>query len=278
MSGVSRSRWFGVGAAALVVASFAFARGLEEVDFDAPRKKGLKYKLTEAVKGRMAGKISMNGEEVDIEQEINSKEVFTETVLDVKDGKITQLLREYEEAGEDEAPSPLAWKTFRAEWNDDDELSLRYKDGDAWKKADDTMRAFLNNTTLLHPTCPTPKGKKSVGDTWEVTEKQFKEYFPPARFGYTDAEVEGEFNLKLASIAEFQKMKCAVIEFQTEVTVSSERTSAMTIKVKGKAHYSLDHRIFVGMTGTGTLTLETPAMSGEFKVSQTVKIAETMDG
>ena len=256
----------------LVLLSLAFSFPAETVDFSKIPDQGLKFKVSESMKFKMEGTVTAGEQELSMTQNMSGKQIYTQTYVKVKDGKILEIEREYEDAvqkmvvendmmsepHEQEMPNPLAWKHIRAKWNDDDEFTLEVKEEDAWKEAEDNIKARLNAKKVLQPNIPLPKGEKKVGDTWKLSAEELKSYFADSVKSVEDTEVdiEGTAEFELAEITEIKGVKCAVIKFKFNLTMKMGDNPSPKIDMSGLIHYSIDHKVFYGMKGKGTVKVE----------------------
>jgi len=268
-----------------ILAGYAFALPQDTVDFTKPPAKGLKYKVIQKRTGQSETTLAVSDREPrEISQTTSGKMVFTQTILEVKDGKIVKLDRVYEEAGSrtenDQMPepreqeNPLAWKHIRAEWNEDGECKVEIKEGDEWTEPEDKMKRRLRPQMLRNPLIPLPEESKKVGDSWELDEEAAKKFFgkPPTLPGEDAPEIEREAKFKITGITDFKEMKCAVIKMVSKISVDESMSQTM----EATCYYSLKHCIIVGMKGTGTnrvnRTMERGEMIFEIDSSGTQKI------
>jgi len=258
---------------AVALTGVAFAFPAETVDFSLTPQPGLKFKVSETQKIKIEGKLSFAEAEVEInlDQAIDGKEVFTQTIKDVKDGKIVEVEREYEDAGqkvltrtellpepqEMERTSPVAWKHVRASWKDDG-FSLVVKDDDVWKEAEDDIKRRLSPRRLLQPKMPFPPGPKKVGDSWELSAQDLKDYFADTAGGggETETEVDGSARFTLTKVDDKQGPKCAVIEFEVTLKVRLGEGPTPEFTIKGELYYAIQARVFYGMKGAGTMRIK----------------------
>ena len=266
-----------LGIAALTL---AFAAPETEVDFAKPPEQGKQFKVTEKVNVVFKMKVTINGEEQEIDVTQKQSEVFTQKILAVKDGKIRQVEREYEDATASGQATPLSWKRIRGAWDDDGELTLTMHADETWKPAPDSIRAFLTPGALLQPIAPFSKGVKKPGMTWEVDEKLLKKYFAPMRFGSPDATVSGEWSFIFEGVSEIRGMKCAVLKHKLQLDVQNvQGGGSVAFTITGPIHYSLDHRFVVGMKAKGKISQEgAQDLDGTMDVEYKVKpLAEKVD-
>lgn len=301
MSVTSRFSFFFAVMAVLGVTAVTFAATLESVDFSKPPKEGAKFKLTETQKMTMKGTQEGQGTEIELSITANGKEVYTHKILAVKENKVTKIEREYEDAGmkqtiehsmlpeprEQEMPNPLAWKTIRADIQDD-AFTIKVKDGDEWTEAEEKVRRHFTSHLLRHPLVPLPEGTKEVGESWELDGDDLKKMFPPSRFGEQSGEIEGTYKGTLDSIADVKGDRCAVIKFTMKITLELQPGAELKFDLNGTANYSLQHNFVTGMVIKGTITQKaeieqmgttiTSSLKGNLAVDVKVKVLEALDG
>jgi len=301
MSVTSRLSFFLAVVAVLGLTAVTHAATLESVDFSKPPKEGAKFKLTETQKMSMKGTQEARGSEIELKISANGKEVYTHKILAVKENKVTKIEREYEDAGmkqtiehsmmpepqEQEMPNPLAWKTIRADIQDDG-FTIKVKDGDEWTEAEEKVRRHFTPHLLRHPLVPLPKGTKEVGESWELDGDELKKIFPPSRFGEESGDIEGTYKATLDSISEINGVRCAVIKFTMKVTLEMQPGAELKFNLNGTAHYSLQHNFVIGMVIKGTITQEADveqggmtiksSLNGDLGVDVKVKVLENLDG
>jgi len=295
MSLVSRSAVFLSAVVVLGLSAATFAATLESVDFSKPPQAGSKFKFTETTKMNMKGSQEAGGNEMEMSITGNGKEVFTHTILEVKENKITKIEREYEDAGmkqtiemsvlpeprEQEQPDPLAWKTVRAEI-EDDAFTMKVKDGDEWTEAEEKIRKKFTPELLRHPLIPLPKGTKEVGESWSLQGEELKKIFPPTRFGEEGGELDGKYKATLDGIAEVNGIRCAVIKVQGEINLQPREGVEVKLVLNGKAHYSLQHNFVIAMVMKGMISQKadveqmgtqiTSSLTGDLTVDVKVKV------
>lgn len=276
---------------AVALVSTAFAVPPDTVDFSLVPEAGLKFKVTEAQNITIQGKLAYTDSEVEmnLDQKIDGKEVFTQTIKKVTDGRIVEIEREYEDAGQKmvtrtemlpepqelERSSPVAWKHFRAAWKEDG-FSLVVKDDDEWKEARDDIKQRLSPRRLLQPKMPFPAGPKKVGDSWELSAKDLKDYFADTAgggAGASEVEVDGTARFTFVEVADFEVSdkkaeKCAVIDFKIKLRVSLGDGPSPEFTLNGRLYYAIQPRIFYGMKGEGTMRIQGEQQRG----GQTVRL------
>jgi hypothetical protein len=301
MSATSRFSFFLAVIAVLGLTAVTFAATLESVDFSKPPQEGAKFKVTETQKMTMKGTQEARGQEIDLSTNVDVKQVYTHKILAVKENKVTKIEREYEDSGmkqtvessmspeprEQETPNPVAWKTIRADIQDDT-FTVKVKDGDEWTEAEEKIRNLYTSHLLRYPLVPLPDGPKEVGESWELEGDDIKKIFPPSRFGEQGGEVDGSFKGTLEGISEINGTRCAVLKVQTQMTVEPREGIELKINLKGTAHYSLAHNFVIGMVMKGTVTQNIEiemmgttvksSLGGDLVVTAKVKVLENLDG
>jgi len=71
-----------------------------------------------------------------------------------------------------------------------------------------------------------------------------------------EADVEGTADFELAEITEIKGVKCAVVKFKFNLSMTMGDNPSPKITMSGAIHYSLDHKIFYGMKGKGSVMVE----------------------
>jgi len=263
--------------------------GDDTVDFSLAPAQGLKFKMTRTVVVRATSIRTRGDTEVEMKMSADLKEVFSQTFLEVKQGKVRKLDREYEDFSgkmvvENEMlPEPrvneeegfLAWKHVRAAWDDDGEITHEVKEEEEWKGAGEKICKWLNAGTLLHPAFPHPGKVKKVGDSWDLDPVKVMDIIkgPSMKIGKT--RFDGTTEVKLVDIRPYEKLECAVLEFTFDVESKGDDEEP-ELKMKGTAFYSLKHRIVVGMKASGSLKMsgERDRGEGTMKVTAKVKFLE----
>lgn len=263
-------RTFSIAFALLAVALAPAAFAGDSIDFTKAPAQGAKFKVTDTVNADANMEIEGNGQTFAIQSKTTVKKVFSHKILEVKDGKITLIEREYEDAGmkqvvqapmfpepqEKDEESPLAWKVIRAKWNDD-ALELEVKDGDDWKAAEEKIANEFTAASLRSPLLPLPDGSKEVGESWELDSDAVKAFFPSKQFGGSDgSEMSGEFKATLKSIQEVDGLECGVIEFTLKLTIETGEGQSTSLNLKGTAHYSTKYRFVIKTDAGGKMTSE----------------------
>jgi hypothetical protein len=250
----------------------AASRGLdEEVDFARRPAAGLRFRVTDKQEIRCAGKVTRENdpEAMDLTQQISSEASFAQTVVEVKDGEIIALEREYEEVSrkitartsrvdepqEIEQSDGVAWKHYRARWKDG-ELVLEVRDEDTWRAPGEQAKRRLSPTRLRDPLVPLPRGRKKVGESWELEGPVLRDYF--SDLGETGTatgrELDGSARFTLTGFEDLTGDRCAVIAFELKLEVEAE-LERYAFTLTGQIHYSLRHRIVVRMKGDGPLRI-----------------------
>ena len=261
----------------------------ESVDFSRAPAQGLKFKMTRTITVKATSTRTRGETEVETTVSADLKEVFTQAYLEVKQGKVRKLGREYEDFSShmvmesDKMPEHkvkekdgfLAWKHVRATWNDEGEITREVKEDDEWTAAGDMICMWLNAGTLLHPAFPLPKKEKEVGDTWEPDAKKVvMNIIKGPGMKIDKVDFEGSVEVKLADIRKYKELRCAVLEFSIDVT--SEQGNNPGVKMKGSAFYSLEHRIVVGLESEASIKMggEREEGEGTLKAAAAVKVLE----
>lgn len=258
---------------AMTLVCVAFAAPEESVDFSLCPPAGLKFKVTDEQVIRCSGKLTVgegDPEQTDLTQTITARESYTQTLVEVAEGAIVSLEREYEDvtqkvvaetplAGrpqEHEQTAAVAWKHYRARWKDD-AFTLEEKDEDTWKSPNEEAKRRLTSHRLRQPMVPLPTGTKKVGETWELDAETLRAYFTDiGEVGRAaDRKVDGSARFTLTGFEDLEGDRCAVITFTLRLEIGSDRDS-YTFTLEGKIHYSLRHRIPVRMKGEGPLVVK----------------------
>ena len=164
------------------------AAAQEAVDFSKAPAEGLKYKVVSKTHSEGTASQTRGEQTSELKMTGDRESTFVDTIVAVKEGKIVKLEREYEdvsskmvmESDRSEAPrereqdSPLAWKHFRVEWNEDGEATVQVKSDDAWGNAEEALKRGLRPKRLRRPLFPLPAGKKTVGESWELSDEDVK--------------------------------------------------------------------------------------------------------
>jgi len=269
---------FSVAALLFVVALAPLDEG---VDFSRPPDQGMRIKVTEQIKGRLTGTLEIGGNEVAIGSPLDATEIYVHTVLEVKERKVLKIQREYEESGGEDDATPLAWKTLRATWEEDGdgEGSITVKEDEEWKPAGELLTRFVTLRSLRQPILLLPPRKMEAGQSWEFGAKEIRRYFPAVKLGNAAAKLGGEGKITFREVARIKDEKCAVLDVEIQIDSSIEGTEVSTTRLAGVVHYSLEHRVIVGLKGKGTMKRYGPAaMSGSLQLEYKVKVLEKEDG
>jgi hypothetical protein len=221
----------------VLAAVLGAAAAQEAVDFSQAPAPGLKYKVVSSTNSETKRSMTVGERELAMKTTGEREATFVDTILAVKEGKIVKMEREYEDVSskavtesdqleeprEREQDSPLAWKHFRAEWNEDGDVTVKVKDDDAWGDVDDRLKRQLRPKRLRRPLFPLPRGPKTVGESWELSDENVKTYFPPRRPRRRSGEeappipqtVSGK--LTLVEITDHQELRCAVLKAALEM-------------------------------------------------------------
>lgn len=281
------------------VLPWAAAQEAETVNFNALPNVGLKYKVTATQSQRSQRTISIGDQDPrEMTSDTKSKYVFTQSILEIKNGKISKLARKYEDyenkgtlemSGQDprelDNEAPLAWKHVRISW-EDDEVTVEVEEDEEWSEPEGRLRRMIRPKRWRQSAIPLPKEPKKVGDTWELTGEEAEKAFPrtPRRNRQGELMELPDRELKVAyefaSIGEHQKMRCAVIKMKLTSEIEDQGKTESTYEI----HYSLEHRIVVGIkTQTkGSTSVEREIGDRSFtmesersgKTTMTVKIVE----
>ena len=283
--------------ALFAVALAAAPATAQTVDFSLTPDKGLKFKLTRTTNVSGTARMTVGEEEHERKQEGSIKEVFTQTYLEVTEGKVRKIERAYEEMTSsmkrtgtdgdprtDEQESMLEWKTFRGEWNEDDKFTLTMKDDETFDEAEEKFRKRLNAKRLLMPVVTLPSKKKKVGESWKIdpkatildlmavpTERDSEQGGTP--------DFDGEGSITFSGVTKHKEMECAVLQLELDAESEMRGRPGPSFTMKGTAYYSLKHRIVVGFAGKATIKMESENRSGgfELKTKTSVKFVKKDD-
>jgi hypothetical protein len=263
------------------------ASAQEAVDFGKAPAAGLEYKVVSRSHGEGSMSGTMGEQSFQRKQTSDRESTYIDSILAVKNGKIVKMEREYEDVSgkvvtesdrlpeprKREQDSPLAWKRFRVEWNEDGEATARVKEDDAWGEVGEQLKRQLRPKQVRRPFFPLPQESKTVGESWELSDEQAKAYFPPRRRRRRGGgesppipqRVSGK--LTLEKITDFQDLRCAVIKasFVVEIGESGDNKTKLT----QTCYYSLKHRIVVGIRGSssGSMSRSGERQGRSFEVS-----------
>lgn len=234
----------------------------QEVDFSQKPKSGLKTKITMTQSSTGSQQMSMGEREFGMTFSTTRKEIYTQTLVEVTDGKIMKLERNYEDSGStlkatvngderepQERESPLAWKHVRIVWSEDGDATATVKEDDEWVEPEGSVKKSIRPKRWRRGP-PLPTGTKKVGESWEVSgEEAHKLFGMQARTGPDGEEVplpDMTARFELASMATLRDMPCAVLKM--EMTSEREGSKSTT---RATLHYSLEHRVIVQVESSG---------------------------
>ncbi|MBN2490453.1 MAG: hypothetical protein JXQ29_06355 [Planctomycetes bacterium] len=256
----------------LALASLGSTLPEESVEFGRAPAAGLRFKVTETVTSKIAGVLGIgdDAEEREFTQTTTVREAFTQTILRVEGDAIAALERVYEDAGSritatlpgasepqtTNLANPLAWKHIRAEFSGD-ETVLKVKDAERWQDADDSIRDRLPRQRLLQGKIPLPRETKKVGESWELDARALRELFSDTTRAAENREtaIDGRARFTLAELKDIGGVRCAVIPFQFEAALTAAQLPSAKYTLQGKLLYSIPHRIFYGLSGTGNIAV-----------------------
>ncbi len=248
------------------------AAATKSINFDLRPEAGLKI----AVKGKMTvaldGTMSQGEMEHTFKQSMAESQNYTQKFTEVKENKITKVERTYEESTvktkleievlpepqESENENPVAWKSYRADMSGEDEIKLEVKDGDEWTAAAGPAKKQLTRRRLESPLMPLPKGTKQVGESWEFSGKELKDYFqdPGSDEEGMDVEMDGTGTFELAEIKPIYGVMCGVIKFKLQLGMDIQSGITAKMVISGTAIYNIKHRVYTEVKLEGTMNAE----------------------
>lgn len=247
------------------------APATDSIDFDLRPESGLKI----AVKGKMSvaldGMMSQGEMEHSFKQSMAESQAYSQKFLEVRENKITKVERVYEESTiktkleldmlpeprETEDENDVAWKSFRADLSGE-EVKLEVKDGDDWTPASSRVQKQLTRRRLESPLMPLPKGKKRVGESWEFTGKELKDYFQDSSSDdeEMDVQMEGTGTFELAEIKPIAGVLCGVVKFKLQLSMELQAGITAKMAMTGTAIYNIKHRVYTEVKLNGTMNAE----------------------
>ncbi len=252
-----------------LLASNATGQGV--VDFARPPVKGLKFKVVE--KSREEGGTILKEDDKVLLSEIGKgrKEiVYTQTLTDVADGRITGVERKYgkcltwmdrkggKKVEAKEQKYPLSG--VKVTWTTGSMLVEGYHGKTITRKKGRTQLRLFTPARLKSPFLPYPAFAVSVGDSWQLDETTLRDHFMsdfpgPLLSGGKGSRASWDFAFKLVRISRLDGEDCAVIECKGRISREEGagpgqqrgRYSRHNLILDATYHYNLRHRIVVAM-------------------------------
>jgi hypothetical protein len=217
-------------------------------------KKGDKLTQVQKLEVQLKLKIEQGDEvhEIDFEQRGTSK--ITREFADVADGKLTKLVHDCAESYREIKQAPM-----QPDWNRTDDamhgrkVTISLKDGQVVREgADGLSEKELKKLDLKSSEMGLfPKDPVAVGESWEVAGDDIRQFLN------IEQEVKNaKLKLKLASVKEIDKRRCAVLTGSLEASGKAENEVEFKITLDCDLVVWIERGYLQSMKGKGKVTLK----------------------
>lgn len=216
-------------------------------------KQGDKLTQTTKFESKIACTVDAAGETQEMQVAHRGSEKTVTEYVEVADGKLTRIavdcLENYEESKE---PPSKDWVREDSPWNGR-KVTVYLKDGKVIREGVEGMAesdaeeiGLEDDNARLFPKHPV-----RVGDTWEFKGDEVRK-----ALGLPDEIKDGKVKLKLASIKEIEKRRCAVLEGKFELTGKAEDDVDLTLKLDADIVVWIERGYTMSVKGKGKVTIK----------------------
>jgi hypothetical protein len=197
--------------------------------------------------------IDAAGETQEMEVEHRGSEKTVTEYVEVADAKPTPIVIDCLENYEESKQTPSKeWVREDSPWHGR-KVTIFLKDGKVTREGVEGMKESEveevglddENARLF------PKHPVRVGDTWEFKGDEVRK-----SLGLPDEIKDGKVKLKLASIKEIEKRRCAVLEGKFELTGKAEDDMDLTVKLDADIVVWIERGYTMSVKGKGKVTIK----------------------